>query len=122
MNMFLIELYKVFIHKKHETTPNEEEMKDILCFKDFLFLMNYQNGELIKEDCICEFYFLLMTNEFELATTLLSKNYSESLKLSLVDVFIDDDSSILQGILFNEDIVLHSIKSSIEKALDGVAL
>ena len=63
-----------------------------------------------------------MTNEFELATTLLAKQYSSKLRQCLNDIFLDDDSSVLNSILFTEEIVLNSVKSTLERGLDGVAL
>ena len=122
MNTVLIELYKIFVYKKLKTTPTEEETKEMFTFNDFLFIMNYQEGSLIKEECLSEFYFFLMTNEFELATTLLGKQYSARLRQSLNDIFLDDDSSVLSSILFTEEIVVNSVKSTLERGLDGVAL
>lgn len=123
VNTFLIEQYKIFVFKKHGAIPTQEEvMKDTLLTRDFLFILNYSDGLLIKEDCLLEFYFLLMVNEYDLAITLLSKPYSEKLRESLNHIFLDDDTNALSSILFSEDIVKGVVHSAIERELDGVAL
>lgn len=122
LNTILIELYRLYMYKKNESLPSTDNEREFLSYKDFLFILNYQEGLLIKENSLAEFYFLLMTNEFELATCLLSKSSSSILKSKLLNVFIDDDSSILKGILFSEDIIIESVRSSLERGMDGVGL
>lgn len=121
-NTMLIELYRLYMYKKNETLPSTDNEREFLSYKDFLFILNYMEGQLIKENSLAEFYFLLMTNEFELATSLLSKSSSSFLRGKLLNVFIDDDSSILKGILFSEEVIVESIRSSLERGMDGVGL
>jgi hypothetical protein len=122
MNTLLIEMYKIFMYKKMEVVPSEDEKKELLGYNDFLYLINFGEGTLVNEECFAEFYFLLMTSEFELATVLLSKPYAAKIREYLNKLFIDEDTSLLKTILFNNDIVILSIKSALERALDGIAL
>ena len=120
-NTFLIELYKSFLNKKTENFDDEEH-KVIFFEEEFKFLIDYKNGFLLKENCLTEFYFLLMTDELYLAPYLLNKSYSNKIREFLNKLFIDDDTSILKSILFNTDMIYTCVHNSLERGLDGVAL
>lgn len=123
-NTFLIEMYKIYLAKKLETHNDSpvNAAKDRLTFDDLAFLLSYSNGALINEDCITEFYFLLMAAEFDLAINLLQKHYSYKIRDYLNKLFIDEDSSLLKAILFSNELIMISIKAALERGLDGVAL
>ena len=63
-----------------------------------------------------------MSSEFDLAITLLNKEYSTHLRNSLSNMYVEDNSSIINKILFCEDVVKKVVYDAIERNLDGIAL
>lgn len=143
-NTLLIELHKCYLVKKegiksnttHINISNEksknndyldnvdllENHENLLKYEDYMFLINFKGGNLIVDDCLLEIYFMLMTNEFELATVFFSLDFTSKVRNELLKFFIDDDSSLIKTILYTNDIIRLCIKNSLERGLDGIAM
>lgn len=143
-NTLLIELHKCFLVKKDglkgntmhinmssEKSKNMENLDNVdmfenhdnlLKYEDYMFMISFKGGNLLPEDCLLEIYFMLMTNEFELATTFFSLDLANKLRNDLLKYFIDDESSLIKTILYTNDLIRSAIRSSLERGLDGIAV
>jgi hypothetical protein len=118
--MLLIELYDIYVFKKSKDKKDDEI--DPLDKNDIHFLISYDCGRLIDNNrCLVEFYFLLLADEYDLATFLLSQNYAHKLRDDLNQLFIGDENNLLEHILMNPDIVKVSIQLALKRQLDGIA-
>ena len=123
-NIILIELYDVLTLKKDEGEKIKEMKREFLLTEEEMkFIITFISGDLIdKEKCIVEFYFLLLCNEFELATILLTQDYAKHLRDYFNQIFFGDENNLLKHILEKEEIVKTCIKYSLIRQLDGIAL
>lgn len=123
-NTLLIELYDLLTSKKDDMEKSKEINKEFFLNEDDRkFIITFKNGDLIdKEKCIVEFYFLLLCNEFELATILLSQDYARHIRDYFNEIFFGDENNLLKHILEKEEIVKLCVKHSLVRQLDGVAL
>lgn len=122
-NMLLIEVYERFVRKKYkeDTSKIHKDTEHKIFSTENLKYLITNNYGLTSKDCLLEFYFLLMTLEYEPAIKLLSMQYANSLRDKLNEVFIGDENNLLEQILSNTDIVKEVISSALERHLDGVA-
>lgn len=119
----LIELYDCLNYKKNVDKTKDSKPDNLLTEDDMNFIISFNDGELINTDkCIVEFYFLLLCNEFELATNLLIQDYAAHLRDYFNQIFIGDESHLLKHILVNPEIVKLCVKYSLFRKLDGIAL
>jgi len=120
----LIELYDCLLEKKIKGEKNKDyDEEEVFNESNMEFIISYNNGELInKEKCIVEFYFLLLCNEFDLATSLLEQDYTAHLRDYFNQIFIGDESNLLKHLLMNHEIVKNCVKNSLIRKLDGIAL
>ncbi len=119
-DMLLIELYDIYVNKKSKEKGLEFQT---LTKEDFIFLIIYDNGRFINtEYCSLEFYFLLLWEEYSLATLLLDQSYSKKLKDYLNNLFIGDETNLLKQVIMNPEIVKDTIKLALIRQLDGIAL
>lgn len=122
-NMLLIELYENYIIKKLKEKLKEEELSTYFSREDFYFLLYYESGKLIDtEQCLLEFYFLLLSGEYDLANYLLSQSYSFEIKDIINSMFIGDENNLLEHIVMNNEIIKGALKCALQRQLDGVAL
>ena len=83
--MLLIELYENLIYKKNQFKDKEDQYR-LFTFDDFELIL--KNEVLTNVDsCILEFYFLILCNEFELATLLIHQPYAEEMNHELNQKF-----------------------------------
>lgn len=106
-----------------------EEENNLFTKEDFIFLITYSNQDtngdierLIDVDqCLLEFYFLILCNEYELANLLIGQGYAADIKDIINQMFIGDENNLLENILMNTDIVKKAIECALKRQLDGVA-
>jgi hypothetical protein len=121
-NMLLIELYENYIIKKLKEKLKEEELSTYFTKEDFMFLILYENGKLIDtEQSLLEFYFLLLSTEYDLANTLLAQSYSFDIKEIINQMFIGDENNLLEHIVMNGEIIKGALKCALQRQLDGIA-
>lgn len=100
----------------------KEEEDSLFVIEDFLFLIQFENGRLIDtEQCILEFYYLLLCEEYDISNELLSQPYSRDLKEIINQMFIGDESNLIEHILMNKELIKESIKCALQRQLDGIA-
>jgi hypothetical protein len=118
--MLLIELYDAYNIKKMkiEVTEFDEPLNS----EDFAFLITHDDGKLIQSElCMLEFYFLLLTNSYDLAILLLNQSYADLQREQLNQMFIGDESNLLEHILKNPEIVKDTLYLALLRQLDGIA-
>jgi hypothetical protein len=122
--MLLIELYENnYLNTKNREKLKEEELSTYFCIEDFVFLIQFENGKLIDtEQCLLEFYFLILCKEYDLANCLLSQSYAHDIKEIINQMFIGDENNLLEHILMNSEIIKGAMKCALHRQLDGVAL
>jgi hypothetical protein len=100
----------------------EEELSTYFTKEDFMFLILYENGKLIDtEQSLLEFYFLLLSTEYDLANTLLAQSYSFDIKEIINQMFIGDENNLLEHIVMNGEIIKGALKCALQRQLDGIA-
>ncbi len=121
--MLLIELYENnYLNIKNKEKLKEDELATYFCIEDFVFLIQFDNGKLIDTDqCLLEFYFLILCKEYDLANCLLSQSYAHDIKEIINQMFIGDENNLLEHILMNTEIIKGAIKCALHRQLDGVA-
>ncbi len=120
--MLPIELYENYLMKNQKEKPKEEDLATCFTSDDFTYLVSYENGKLIESDqCILEFYFLLLCGEYDIANILLTQSYARELKDIINQMFIGDESNLFEHIMKNVDLIKGSIKCALQRQLDGVA-
>ena len=121
-DMLLIELYDNFMNIKNKNKLSEEEKNYSFNSEDFSFLIQFEDGKLInRNQCHLEFYFLLLTREYDLAILLIKQRYAEHLKDEINQMFIGDENNLLEHIVMNPEIAKQTIKLALNRQLDGVA-
>lgn len=116
--MMLIELYDCYVDHKLK----KENLDKLLTQEDYIYLIVYENGKYLEtSQCLVEFYFLLLCQEFNLALLLLQQEYASHLRDDINQMFIGDEKHLIEYILMNREIAKESIKFSLERQLDGVA-
>ena len=125
-NLLLIESYEDYLKKTSKEKEKERmyslnyELKEPLTAENYDFLITKCYG-IDPDTCMVEFYFLLMVNLFEAATTLLLMSYAENIKLILNEKFIGDENNLLEQLFKEPDIAKDVICASLTRGLDGVA-
>lgn len=115
-NTLLIEVYERYMVKKNK----EKEKRRLLSSENLKFLIKNCYG-INPQNCILEFYFLLMAFEFEHAALLLGMPYANILRDKINESFIGDENNLIVQILCNQDIGKYVIFSALERHLDGIA-
>jgi hypothetical protein len=119
-DMLLIELYENLIFKKNVFKDKQDEY-GLFTFEDFELILKSESLTNV-DSCILEFYFLILCNEFELATMLIYQPYAEEMNHELNQKFIGDENNLLKHIINNAEIVKECLQISLIRRLDGVAL
>ena len=123
-NLLLIESYEEYLKKsnieKERISSFNYEIKEPLTIENYEFLITKCYG-IDPDTCMVEFYFLLMANLFEPATTLLEMSYAENIKLILNEKFIGDENNLLEQLFKEPEITKDVICAALTRGLDGVA-
>ena len=127
-NLLLIESYEEYLKKNNSESEKEKEkfasfnyeIKEPLTPENYEFLITKCYG-IEPETCMVEFYFLLMADLFEAATTLLEMPYAEDIKVILNEKFIGDENNFLEQLLKDPEIAKDVICASLTRGLDGIA-
>ena len=123
-DLLLIETYEEYIKKdtkeKERISSFSYEIKEPLTPENYEFLITKCYG-IDPETCMVEFYFLLMVNLFEAATTLLEMSYAENIKAILNEKFIGDENNLLEQLFKEPEIAKSVICASLTRGLDGIA-
>ena len=125
-NLLLMETYEEYIKKQSNEKDKDKfnltsyEIREPLEAENYKFLITKCYG-IDPENCIVEFYFLLMSNLFEEAIMLLEMSYAEKIKFILNEKFIGDETNLLEQIFKETDIAKNVICTCLERGLDGIA-
>ena len=123
-DLLLIETYEEYSKKsnkeKEKISSFTYEFKEPLTSENYEFLITKCYG-IDPETCMVEFYFLLMSNLFEAATTLLEMSYADKIKAILNEKFIGDENNFLEQLFKEPDIAKDVICASLLRCLDGIA-
>ena len=125
-DLLLIETYEEYLKKSNKNKEKERitsftyEFKEPLTPENYEFLITKCYG-IEPETCMVEFYFLLMSNLFDAATTLLQMSYAENIKAILNEKFIGDENNLLEQLFKEPEIAKDVICASLMRGLDGIA-
>ena len=123
-NMLLIEVYEIYIRKRYNETMNDKQSKENtkqLFKSDNLKYLITSSFGIIPMECLLEYYFLLMSHEYDAAIKLLTMPYAEHLRERLNETFIGDENNLIEETLKDSDIVKDVICNALERRLDGIA-
>jgi len=85
------------IEERSKDNPVNLEILDNFNYKDFVFMLEYENGKLLDNTTLLlEFFYLLITRSYKLAILLLSQDYAVDLRSNLNKIFLEDDDKILR--------------------------
>lgn len=120
-NMLLIEQYDKYIYDKYKISKSNTNQENIsFSSDDLIYLIENQYG-IDVNDPLVEFYFLLMSHEYQSAVKLLSLKYSNKIKDELNSMFIGDEVNLIEKIVMKNEIIKSAIKGSLNRKLDGIA-
>lgn len=119
-NFLLYELYEISVASKN--VSDEVEKHDFINSEDIEFIITNEDYPFLKaEYIILEYFYLLITKNFDFSNLLLKQTLAKQLRFDLSELLIDDQTQILRSVMQNEKITKKCIKLALERQIEGVA-